>query len=572
LRVPGRALRAPDAASRPHPALVELGRIVMSIQTTTTDVPVRAQYARKATGLVREVPLADMTLLNGAATGGPLGVLMFGVVGILAVLPRANWILAYGIGVLLPIGLLVVYAVFAATMPKSGGDYVYNGRILHPILGFGGNLAVVASGGALSIALWGAQFIPPVLGAVLSTIGLAVHAPSWVHAGATIQSTNDWKFAISAVVVLGLSLLSVFRTRIVLRVMAVSFGAAFIGFVVSLLILAFTSHNGFVNQLNSYGPGAHPYQQAIAAAATAGVPLHSHIGFSTSQTIAAMFFAITFTSYWMYSTYLAGEMKGGGRRNRQLLSVLGGAAIQGTLVTLAFLVFYKTVGLNFILASSAGKYSGPVPSSYFFLSAVALGGTIVPIILCIAVLGWLLPNTYANMAIIPRCMLAWTLDGLMPSWFGKVNDRTHTPVNAIIVTAVVALGLCAFAAYSVSFLTVLAAITFVSFPTWILVGISAIVMKRRRPALYDHSPADWKLMGVPVMPVAGVACVAMCLFGLIDGIKNHVAVGVTNLTLTICLPFIFLVVGAAWYTIARFIHLRRDHVDIRLAYDSIPPE
>ncbi len=93
----------------------------MSTQSTTADAPIQAHYARNATGLVREIPLVDMSLFNGASTGGPLGVLMFGVVGILAVLPRANWILAYGIGVLLPLGLLVVYAVFAATMPKSGG-------------------------------------------------------------------------------------------------------------------------------------------------------------------------------------------------------------------------------------------------------------------------------------------------------------------------------------------------------------------------------------------------------------------------------------------------------------------
>jgi APA family basic amino acid/polyamine antiporter len=542
----------------------------MSTQSTT-DAPIQAHYARNATGLVREIPFLDMSLFNGASTGGPLGVLMFGLVGILAVLPRANWILAYAIGVLLPLGLLVVYAVFAATMPKSGGDYVYNGRILSPSLGFGGNLAIVF-GGALSIALWAAQFIPPALGAVLSTIGLALNAPSWVHAGATVQTTDDWKFAISAVVVLGLSLLSIFRTRLVLRVMAVSFGAAFIAFIASMLILAFTSHAGFVSQLNSYGPGAHPYQQSIAAAAKAGVPLHSRTGFSASQTVAALFFAITFTSYFWYGTYLAGEMKGGGRRNRQLLSVLGSAAVQGILVTLAFLLFYKTVGLNFIQASSAGKYSGPVPASFFFLSAIAPGGKILPVILCIAFLGWLLPNTYANMAIIPRCMLAWTLDGLLPPWFGKVNDRTHTPVNAIIVTAVLGLVLCAWAAYSVSFLTVLAEITFVAFPTWILLGIAAIVMKRRRPSLYAHSPADWKLWGVPVLPVAGLACAAMSLFGLIDGIKNHVAVGVTNLAFTICLPFICLAVGTVWYAVARFVHLRRDHVDIRLAYDAIPPE
>ena len=60
----------------------------MSTQTTAADAPIQAHYARKATGLVREIPLFDMSMLNGAATGGPLGVLMFGVVGILDDIPH----------------------------------------------------------------------------------------------------------------------------------------------------------------------------------------------------------------------------------------------------------------------------------------------------------------------------------------------------------------------------------------------------------------------------------------------------------------------------------------------------
>jgi hypothetical protein len=39
-----------------------------------------------------------------------------------------------------------------------------------------------------------------------------------------------------------------------------------------------------------------------------------------------------------------------------------------------------------------------------------------------------------------------------------------------------------------------------------------------------------------------------------------------------CMLVICIAVGAVWYMAARFIRLRRDSVDTRLAYDSIPPE
>jgi len=42
------------------------------------------------------------------------------------------------------------------------------------------------------------------------------------------------------------------------------------------------------------------------------------------------------------------------------------------------------------------------------------------------------------LAAIPRVLMSMGIDGLLPLWFGKINRRTHTPVNATLVSGILA--------------------------------------------------------------------------------------------------------------------------------------
>ena len=85
----------------------------------------------------------------------------------------------------------------------------------------------------------------------------------------------------------------------------------------------------------------------------------------------------------------------------------------------------------------------------------------------------------------------------------------------------------------------------------VLVGIAAAIMPSRRAQLFRHSPADWRLWGVPVLPVAGIGCVVVGLFAIVEAIYFHAQLGLKDLGFTIALPFIFIVVGFIWYWIAQ---------------------
>ena len=91
-------------------------------------------FVRNATGLVREAGAWDVFIFNSNNQNlgiGALFILLF-----LGFYNGGNLELATILTMLCTIPMAVVYALFAAAMPRSGGDYVYNSRTLGPIWGF----------------------------------------------------------------------------------------------------------------------------------------------------------------------------------------------------------------------------------------------------------------------------------------------------------------------------------------------------------------------------------------------------------------------------------------------------
>src|SRR5215469_8335879 len=121
-------------------------------------------FVRQATGLVRELSWFDTFILVFAILNVPLGlteVTNFAPF----VFPGANLWLAFVISAPFMLAIGMVYALFTAAMPRSGGDYVWTSRVLHPAIGFAVNFFVtyvlLASAG-LNSYLMATWFLPPV--------------------------------------------------------------------------------------------------------------------------------------------------------------------------------------------------------------------------------------------------------------------------------------------------------------------------------------------------------------------------------------------------------------------------
>lgn len=90
-------------------------------------------YVRQSSGLVRDIGVSGAFGLNLGvlSVGGALGYFVI----IMTLFPAANVFWSLLIGGVLITSLVWVYVQLATALPRSGGDYVYQARIFHPIVG-----------------------------------------------------------------------------------------------------------------------------------------------------------------------------------------------------------------------------------------------------------------------------------------------------------------------------------------------------------------------------------------------------------------------------------------------------
>jgi basic amino acid/polyamine antiporter, APA family len=530
-------------------------------------------YSRNATGLVREVGLIDMMLYNAPSAGGGVGfAIAFGLFVALSEFPRANIVLSLVIGFVLSFFTWMTCALLAATLPKTGGDYIYGSRLLHPVVGLGSNIAsFVANSGFAAVTMY--VVVSEGLAPAFQVIGRVSGNGWWLAAAATITE-RGWTLAITLALLGLLTVMSILGTRLVVRVMAVSFGVALVGFVGSLFIMLFKSRHGFVSDLNEFSAplthSANAYQTTIQGAARVGLNYPDKLGYSARSTIGALIIILgNMQSTW--GIYLAGEFKGAGKRKRQLWVMLGDGIIQQALVVLGTIVFLSVVGYDFYAAANAGAYGGGIAPYYSFFVAVATHSTIIAVLVTLSFLGWFLPNSYVNLGMTQRAPFAWAFDGLVPRRLASVNDRTHTPVVAILLAFTVAAAAAVWASFSSSFFTVLSTFLVLTFVQYVVMGIAAAMMPRLHPEIYRGSAADWQPFGIPVLVPCGVLCAGVGLLGIGLTVYFHSAVGIHSAWLAGALPVAGFVIAAALYPTARIIQAKRG-IDLTLVYKTIPPD
>src|SRR3990172_11807 len=93
----------------------------------------RGVFTRASSGLVRQVKMSDVFYFGFTTIA--LSYIVF-TIAVWGAYPGASMELATLIAIGGAVGIGACYALFSAMYPRSGGEYVFLSRTLHPLVGF----------------------------------------------------------------------------------------------------------------------------------------------------------------------------------------------------------------------------------------------------------------------------------------------------------------------------------------------------------------------------------------------------------------------------------------------------
>jgi amino acid transporter len=468
-------------------------------------------------------------------------------------------------------------------MPRSGGDYVFVSRTLHPFLGW----ILGWSQGMWLIFFWigfnawfALTFAVPV---ALSTIGAATGQSGWTDLSTSLLTpfsiagitTQWWVIFIGALINIGFAALLIFGAQSFWRWQKVFFLFAGGSVLLAALLLAFDggSISSSWNTFAASNKGL-PYDQVIPTAVKNGYTLPS--GFSFTDTLLMLPWVFFVVGYAQGSAQIGGEVRRASRN--QYLAMVGGVLVNGAVLAILVIIFSAAVGTNWIGSvgylgnnfASLLNLPGGVPPSFNFIVSLLTGNLIVPILIGIGFVLWALLGTPLSELQATRYMLAWAVDRMVPSALGDVNDKHHTPVKAIVFCTIT--GTIALIALVVVPQASLLGALLAQILAFIVVSIAGIAFPYRLRQVWEKGGGH-RILGIPSVVLAGVGGVVVLVGLMLMFIFNSTVNASFAVTRALSLEFMIgvVVIGIIWYFGALALN-RNKGVDIGLAYREIPPE
>jgi amino acid transporter len=365
-----------------------------------------ALFLRNATGLVKGWSGFDAFTYSFMSVNlVTLG--MFYSLAVFAYVPTANPILAIVLAAVAVTFLAVAYAGLIAAMPRAGGDYIWQSRILDGIPGVltgavvGGvagflvgqaagldqTLALVA--GAAGLVLGGAiGYLNGGIGFILAATGwwfiLAMWAPIYgailnieffQPLAALVKSADGLSFFASENGILFVSIVTIILTSALValgmagyaRIQKWCLYLGLIGFAIMVVLMLINGQPEFKTAFdraneNLFGVSGAYDKTMVDAAANADVPwvptlAPTDMGANLSDTLLATLAMIPFMLFWIlypnWGSTLYGEVRGSGDFRKVLRGMLGGIWVTAVLAIAFVLLAARTFGWDFFTATNA---------------------------------------------------------------------------------------------------------------------------------------------------------------------------------------------------------------------------
>ena len=258
--------------------------------------------------------------------------------------------------------LVIAYTGLIVTIPRAGGDYVWQSRILGGPVGF----VFAATGWWFILWLWA-----PIYGTVLN---VELFQPlfdtfGWKGA-ATYFGSHNGTFTICLITIALAGFLVSLGMSGYAKVQKWCFAGGMVGFLVMIALLLFTSHSSFVSSVNLE---AHKYfgvsnfygsTQSAAKALSYAAP---HFGLNAFGASFALVPMLMFYLLWPnWGSTLYGEVRGASDFKRVFTGMFSGLWLTVVLSVVFLLLMLKTVGWDFYNNANAVTFwagKGAIPIS-----------------------------------------------------------------------------------------------------------------------------------------------------------------------------------------------------------------
>lgn len=468
-------------------------------------------FLRKATGLVRAWSVFDAFIyaffsINLVTLGLYIFSQMYyfegGLIG--ALLLSAFFILFE----------VVVYAGMIAVMPRSGGDYVWQSRILGGGIGF----VLAVTGWWFILWLWvplyGDMFRHMFLTPVLALLGMR-EAALWFA-----QTSHGLFIAtlLTLAIVTGYIMLGMKRYA---QIQKFCFFGGVAGLLLMTGIFFFSSPMTFRpalehNAVELFGAAEGVYPATVAAGQSAGAVFGL-----TGGTLSALFltlpYVVFFNLYPNWGATLYGEVRGAADFKRNFVGMAAALLATTALGIFVLLAIDRAIGWDFYMQANAAWWAyawgfsetqpalpvWPYPALF---AAFLTGNRALALLLIVLMSLWWFGWSGTVFLSSTRVVFAAAFDRLLPEKVAEVDEHTGTPLIALSLMVVPSILVAWLFSYDIfGFRSLTLAATLVIAITYLGTTIAAILLPYRKPEMYNASPiAKYKFLGIPLITVAGL--------------------------------------------------------------------
>jgi APA family basic amino acid/polyamine antiporter len=452
-------------------------------------------FVRKASGLVRAWSVFDAFIYATFSINLiTLGLFIFSYC----------WYFGGSLGTAVVVGGIftifevIVYASLISAMPRAGGDYVWQSRILGRGVGF----LLSITGWWFILWLWVPLYGQILTYEFLTPMAALLGAPQlalWFTG--TSQGLLVGMLLVCAIVFVYIAI----GMKWYARVQKASFYMGVVGLLIVFGLLLFNDRATFIAALNANLPvvyglpaGVDYYADTIAAGQAAGATFGS-LGTIALGASMAMVPMMTFFNLWPnWGSTLYGEVRGATDYKRNFWGMAAAIIVTGGLALVFFALINKTMGWDFYINANGAFWSNvfygtavPIPVWPYPIQFASFLTSSRPLQLLIVFLvgmwwfGWsgtvFLSST--------RVIFAAALDRMLPEWVSRIDSRTRTPINALLLMVIPSIIISALYAYNiVGFKSIVLDATLVIAVTFFGTTLAGILLPWRQKEIFDGSP------------------------------------------------------------------------------------